>query len=352
MNIINLIKKSLDLNASDIHLISDHYPMIRINGCIKKLKDNILELKDILKFLESILNNEEYLKLKKYGEIDLSMNIDKSIRLRLNVFRQRGKYSIAIRIIPIKIPSIEELKLPEVVKKLCSKKRGLILVTGPAGSGKTTTLSAMINEINNKKCCNIITLEDPIEYTHNNIKSIISQREIGKDTKSFKTGIRSALRQDPNIILVGEIRDVETVEICLNAGETGHLVLSTLHTIGAPKSIDRLINMFPIYQRDYISLQISNTLEAIISQQLIPSFSKGKRALALEVMTTNPAIKNLIREKKTYQINSIIQTSNKYGMSSMDDSLYELYIKGIISLQDTIDYCIDEKYMKRKLKFL
>jgi twitching motility protein PilT len=248
-----------------------------------------------------------------------------------------------------RIPDPEELGLPISVTELAKKNRGLILVTGPTGSGKSTTLASLINMINQQRGDHILTLEDPIEYLHRHNKSIVNQREIGHDSQSYANALRAALRQDPDVILVGEMRDLETISIAITAAETGHLVLSTLHTIGAAKTIDRVIDIFPPFQQQQIRVQMSTVLEAVISQQLIPKKDKQGRVAAIEVMIANPAIRNLIREGKSHQITSIIQTGMKYGMQTMDHSLADLYKKGVISREEAVMYAVDQDVLSRML---
>lgn len=254
---------------------------------------------------------------------------------------------MAIRIIPLRIPTIEELGLPPIVKELARLPRGLILVTGPTGSGKSTTLASMVNLINEERNCHILTLEDPIEYLHKHNKSIVNQREIGSDTNSFANALRAALRQDPDVILVGEMRDLDTISIALTAAETGHLVLSTLHTIGAAKTIDRIIDVFPPHQQQQVRIQFSSVIQAIISQQLLPRYNGDGRVAAFEIMVATPAIRNLIREEKIHQIDTLIQTSGKRGMQTMDNSLLELHNKGVISRDTVLNQAVNLDIIRR-----
>ena len=267
----------------------------------------------------------------------------------MNVFKQRGTLASVMRALPFDIPEPEKLGLPPEVVAVTEKRRGLILVTGPTGSGKSTTLASIIDKINDSRDAHIITLEDPIEYLHNHRKSMINQREIGLDTLSYAAALRAALREDPDVILVGEMRDLETISTAITAAETGHLVLSTLHTIGAAATIDRIIDVFPPHQQQQIRVQLAMVLEAVISQQLMPTADRRARVAAFEVMFANSAIRNLIRESKTPQIMSIIQTNRKDGMITMDDAIYDLYQRGLVTRDDAITFAQDSAFMMRKI---
>ena len=347
MELIDLIKYAIENNASDIHITVGIPPVFRIDGVLKYFNNDKLSPKDVEKMVKEILDEEQFEELKVKGEIDISYAKPGISRFRVNIYKQRGSYAIALRIIPFKIPTMEELGLPQVVKSLARLPRGLILVTGPTGSGKSTTLASIIDLINNEKNYHILTLEDPIEYLHKHNNSMINQREIGTDSNSFANALRSALRQDPDVILVGEMRDLETMSITLTAAETGHLVLSTLHTIGAAKTIDRIIDVFPPHQQQQIRVQLASVLQAIISQQLLPKASGVGRVAAFEIMIATPAIRNLIREGKVHQIDTIIQTSRKHGMQTMDNSLLELYQKGIISKNTLLSQAVNQDMVKR-----
>ncbi|SEF81572.1 twitching motility protein PilT [Caloramator fervidus] len=349
-NFDDLLKKAVELEASDIHLTVGIPPTFRINGKLQQIGDKKLTSDDTRMFVEHVLNESQYELYNEKGEIDLSYSLQGIGRFRINIFKQRGSDALAIRNVPLQVPTLEKLDMPKVIKELCTKTRGLILVTGPAGSGKSTTLAAMINEINNLRNCHIITLEDPIEYLHKHKKSIVNQREVGYDTKSYASALKAALREDPDVILVGEMRDLETISIALTAAETGHLVLSTLHTIGASKTIDRIVDVFPPHQQQQIKIQLASVLEGIISQQLIPRSDGVGRVCAMEIMITTPAVRNLIREGKTHQIDSIIQTGGKYGMKTMDTSLVELYKKGLITQEDALAFAVDKDIMERLMR--
>lgn len=341
-----LLRKTIEMKASDLHLTVGLPPTIRCNGKLIHLEDKKLLPNDVEEFSKEILQEkyEEYLSI---GEFDTSYSAQGIGRFRVNVFKQRNSDAIAIRVIALKIPTLDELKHPAVLKDIVTKKRGLVLVTGPTGSGKSTTLAAMINEINNTRQAHIITLEDPIEYLHKHNNCIVNQREIGKDSKSYGNALKAILREDPDVILVGEMRDLETISIAITAAETGHLVFSTLHTIGAAKTIDRIIDVFPPHQQQQVKIQLSSVLQAVVSQQLLPNIEGNGRVAALEVMVSTPGIQNLIREGKTHQIESAVQTGNKYGMKTMDMAIAELYKKGVISMDTAMTYAVDRETLKR-----
>lgn len=345
-----LLEKTIECKASDLHLTADLAPMFRINGKLKSVSEEKLSKDDLRSFSKELLGN----KFEKYienGEIDSSYSLEGVGRFRVNVFRQLESDAIAIRSITLDVPTLEELNHPNIIKELVAKRRGLILVTGPTGSGKSTTLAAMINEINSTRSENIITLEDPIEYIHKHKKSIINQREIGRDSKSYKSALKAALREDPDVILIGEMRDLETISIAITAAETGHLVLSTLHTIGATQTIDRIIDVFPPYQQQQIRVQLASVLQGVISQQLIETIDNNNRVAAFETMIINPAIQNQIREGKTHQIQSVIQTGSKFGMKTMDMYLVDLINLGIIDKEVAITYALDKEMINRMMKF-
>ncbi|MCF8009774.1 MAG: type IV pilus twitching motility protein PilT [Clostridiales bacterium] len=347
MEIMKILDRACELGVSDVHLGEGYPPAFRLHGELLPLGapewqaydlklDEKEELtgEDIDNFCRGIMNEEQYYEFMQAGEYDLAFSLPGAGRFRVNVFKQRGTLSAAIRIINHHILTIEELGLPGTLAHLAQKSRGLVLVTGPTGSGKSTTLAAMIDLINSNYRCHIITLEDPIEFVHTRKKSIINQREIKKDTYSFAMGLRASLREDPDVILVGEMRDEETISTAITAAETGHLVFATLHTSSAAQTIDRIIDVFPPHQQQQIKTQLSGTLQGIIAQHLISRADKSGRVAALEIMISTPAISNLIREGKTHQILSQIQTGSKYGMQTLDMSLQQLYRDQVISRED------------------
>lgn len=349
MNLHEVLKKTVEEKGSDLHITVALPPMMRINGELKPVGDKLLTPDDTADVAKQILNESQLSHLENAGEVDLSYVIPNVSRFRVNVYKQRGSISVAFRVIWITIPTIDELGFPEVLKDLSLKPRGLILLTGPTGSGKSTTLAAMVNHVNQNRNCHILTLEEPIEYLHRHGKSMINQREVGGDSLSFASGLRAALREDPDVILVGEMRDLETIATAITAAETGHLVMSTLHTIGAAQTIDRIIDVFPPHQQQQIRVQLAGVLEGVISQQLLPTADSRGMVAALEIMVINNAIGNLIRENKTHQIQTVIQTSGKQGMKTMDYALSELVRKGKITRDEAYARCVDPEMLRRHL---
>lgn len=343
----DLLKKALELGASDLHITVGVPPTIRRDGRLSIIDDNKLLPADTEELVRGMLNDEQWMVYQEVGELDLSFSLQGMGRFRANVYKQRGTCCAAIRMVNLIIPSLDQLGLPDVVKELAKRTKGLILVTGPTGSGKSTTLASIIDLINKDRDCHILTLEDPIEYLHKHNKSIVNQREIGNDSHSYAAALRAALREDPDVILVGEMRDIETIAIAVTAAETGHLVLSTLHTIGAASTIDRVIDVFPPHQQQQIRVQLSSVLQGVISQQLLVRKDKAGRVAAIEIMVANPAIRNLVREGKTYQINSQIQTGSKFGMQTMDGSIASLYKRGIISQEEALTHAGDQDNLMR-----
>ncbi len=349
MTIDDLLTQAMEKNASDLHLTVGVPPILRIHGKLTYMDYERLTPSQSVELIRPIMSSEIYKRFEECGEIDFSYSILNLGRYRVNVFRQRGSMAAAIRLVASQIPSPQSLGLPRSVVDLYSKKRGLVLVTGPTGSGKSTTLAALIDQINKNRNAHVITLEDPIEYLHRHQRSIVNQREVGVDSNSFSHALRAALRQDPDVILVGEMRDLETIAIAITAAETGHLVLSTLHTIGAANTIDRVIDVFPPHQQQQIRIQLSSVLVSIVSQQLLPNFDKSGRVAAFETLHVNQAIRNLIRENKTHQINSIIQTNREMGMQTMDESLLNLVNQGIINREQAIMFATDPNTLERRL---
>lgn len=337
--------------ASDIHLTVGLPPKMRVCGDLVSMNFPRLTIEDTRILVYSMMNEKQRKTFEELGEVDFSYMVPKLGRYRVNAFRQRGTVASVLRLVGTKIPTVEELGVPASVAELYTKKRGLILVTGPTGSGKSTTLASVINLINERRSAHIITLEDPIEYLHQHKKSVVNQREIGMDTDSYANALRAALREDPDVILVGEMRDLETISTAITAAETGHLVLSTLHTIGAAATIDRVIDVFPPHQQEQIRTQLAAVLESVISQQLIPKQDRKGRVAAFEVMHANVAVKNLIREGKTFQIGTIMQTNKKMGMQTMDDAIYELYDSGIIGRTDALEFAQDIGTMEKKILY-
>ena len=348
-SIDEMLKVANDRGASDLHITVGVPPKIRIDGELTDIADERIMPADAEALIMPIIPEHAKKQLQEKGESDFSYAVVGVGRYRVNAFRQRGSYACVIRIVGTRIPTPQELGLPESVVALTELKRGLVVVTGPTGSGKSTTLASLVDVINSTQNVNVITLEDPIEYLHRHNKAIVNQREIGVDSFSYTSALRAALREDPDVIMVGEMRDLDTISTAITAAETGHLVLSTLHTTGAANTIDRIIDVFPPHQQQQIRIQLAGVLESVISQQLLPKMFGG-RVAAFEVMHTNTAIKNLIREAKTHQIDNIIQTNRKLGMMMMDDAIMELYTRGDISMETALEYAQDQQNMKRRLQ--
>ncbi|MFC5531229.1 type IV pilus twitching motility protein PilT [Cohnella yongneupensis] len=330
LSVDDLLRHAYEAKASDLHINAGTVPLMRLHGSLSPASERILTAQDTQWIAESLLSEEQLDKLGESGEVDLSYEIEGLCRFRVNVFRQRKVINLAFRLLMTVIPTLEKLNLPAVAKAFVAKQRGLVLVTGPTGSGKSTTLAAMINEINEQYNKHIITLEDPIEYMHTSKQCLVVQREIGTDTLSFGNGLRAALRQDPDVILVGEMRDLETIRTAITAAETGHLVFGTLHTPDAPQTIDRIIDVFPTDQQGQIRVQLASVLIGVFSQRLIPRKDGTGRVMALEVLLNTPAVANLIRQEKIYQIKSVIQTNRQLGMQSMAASIQEWIASGTV----------------------
>ncbi|MFC0270171.1 type IV pilus twitching motility protein PilT [Metabacillus herbersteinensis] len=333
-----IMRAAYELKASDIHLTVGIQPMLRINGDLRKYGNTELAPIDTLQMSKAIVPEAMWSKFEEKGELDFSYGIQGISRFRVNIYKQRSCIALAVRIIPTSIPTLEDLKLPQSIKKIAEKPQGLVLVTGPTGSGKSTTLASMIHYMNETMRRHIITLEDPIEYLHKHGSSIIDQREVGFDTLNFSNGLRAALRQDPDVILVGEMRDLETIHTAITAAETGHLVLATLHTSSAPSTIDRIIDVFPSNQQAQVRIQLASVLVAIVSQRLFPTKDKKSRRAALEILINNSAVANLIRNEKIHQIQNVMQTSKAQGMVTLEGSILELVQSGEISRELAAPY--------------
>ncbi|HET6782009.1 MAG TPA: type IV pilus twitching motility protein PilT [bacterium] len=384
MNIDDLLRDTLNAKASDLHLTTGIPPMIRVWGKLSPLNHPALTPEDTFQLAYGMLNTFQKQKFEKNWELDLSYAVEGLGRFRVNVYRQRGSVGVACRTISETIPSIEELNIPMVLKDLCRLPRGLILVTGPTGHGKSTSLAAMLDFINTERSSHIVTIEDPIEYMHRHKKSMVNQRELGFDTQTFPNALRAVLREDPNVIMVGEMRDLETIGAALTIAETGHLVFATLHTANAAQSIDRIVDVFPPHQQQQIRVQLSGVLEAVISQQLLPNLQfvdrkerrpvaaaaivrtstggdgRGRphwptleelgRVPAVEMMIATPGIRNLIREAKTHQIHTAIQTGAQYGMQTMDQSLHALFSRRLVSLENALARAIYPDELRKMIE--
>ncbi len=345
MNIDNLLKEATKRGASDLHLTVGVPPVIRINGSLEQMDQPVLSREDTVKYSQQMFNESGREKFEKTGESDFSYTLPEYGFFRVNIYRQRGSVGIAIRILNARIFTLEELGLPPAAAVMARRSRGLILVTGPTGSGKSTTMAAMADLINREKTLHIVMLEDPIENIHSHKKSIITQREIGNDSKSFPGALRAALRQDPDVIIIGEMRDLETISIAVTAAETGHLVIATLHTSDAAQSVERIIDSFPSNQQQQIRVQLANSLVGVISQRLLPRLDNDGRIVAAEVLLCNMAVRNLIRVGKIHQVPSLMEIGAREGMQTMDKHLKSLYEKGLISRDDCLTYASDGKSM-------
>lgn len=337
-SIQEIMQKAYENHASDIYITLGTPPVFRIHGILERFGETELTAEEIEEMVNAILPKNKIKSYRIKGDADFNYTFNETVRFRVNAFKQRNVPALSLRLIPTEVPTIESLGMPKVLYDLAERPQGLVLVTGPTGSGKSSTLAAMINHINETKKKHIITLEDPIEYIHPHKKSIVNQREIGTDVRDFKTGLRAALRQNPDVILVGEMRDLETISTAITAAETGHLVFGTLHTIDAASSIDRIINVFPPHQQSQIRTQLATVLEGIISQRLFVRKDQKGRVAATEILVGVPSVKNLIRSEKVQQIPNILQTSKAIGMHTMHHSIKELLGKGIVSLDEVKPY--------------
>jgi len=345
-----LLEEVIKRKGSDIHLQVGLPPMLRVDGALAPVNGaEVLDEAAIEALVFAILDEDQKQILLKDKEFDFSFAYGDIGRFRVNAFHERGNLAAALRLIPSQIMSVEQLGLPAVVNKMVDYPRGLVLFTGPTGSGKSTSLAALINKINQEQSKHIITIEDPIEYTHKSAKSIIVQREVHYDTYSFSAALRSSLRQDPDVVLIGEMRDLETIASAITIAETGHLVFATLHTNSASQTIDRMIDVFPPHQQPQIRAQLANILMGVVSQRLIPSINGG-RVAAAEILISTPAVRNIVREGKTHQLEAVIQTGTEFGMQSMDKELASLVNQGTITFDEAVNYAVDVEELKRLMR--
>ncbi len=349
VSIDDLLRECVERGGSDLHLTVGLPPTIRLNGQLTPLPYQPLTEHDTRRLVYEALNDTQLEQFERHHDIDFAYSVKDVARFRFNVYMQKGAVAAAMRVIPSKIPSIESLRLPSVIYEVVKKHSGLVLVTGPTGSGKSTSLACMIDLINQSRPCHIITIEDPIEYVHTHKRAMVNQREVHADTESFHNALRAVLREDPDVILIGEMRDLETIQAALTLAETGHLVFATLHTRNAPQTIDRIIDVFPPHQQEQIRVLLANTIEAVFAQQLIPMIGGGRIA-AIEVMLANAAIRNLIREGKTHQIYSIMETNAGQGMITMDRVLADLHRNGYISFEEAVNRAMDKENFMQLLK--
>lgn len=349
LSIEEILKNAKEAGASDVHLTVGIPPKMRVNGSLVTMDYPRLLPTDTLDVLLYIMTEAQRDRFEEKGQYDMSFSISNCGRYRVNAYKQRGSVALAFRLVGTKVPSPEELGIPDSVSELYQCKRGLIMVTGPTGSGKSTTLASIIDKINNNRDAHVITLEDPIEYLHQHKMSMVNQREIGLDAENYADALRAALREDPDVILVGEMRDFETMGVAITAAETGHLVLSTLHTIGAANTVDRIIDVFPPYQQQQIKVQLASVLEAVISQQLIPTSDGKGRVAAFEVMLANHAVRSLIREGKSFRLADAMQAGSELGMITMDEAIAKLYFDGRIDRKMAIQFAQDPDAMKTKI---
>ena len=332
----DILRKANEFDASDVHLVADHAPMVRVHTIMQPLELPVLTGEDMWAILGAVTNDHQRRHFEQHLDLDFSYEIPGFKRYRVNAHMQRGMVGLAMRAIRTKVPPLSALNLPEVISRLTYLPRGLVLVTGDTGSGKSTTLAAMIQAMNERYKKHIITLEDPVEYTFRSQKCLIEQRELGADMPTFASGLKHALSQDPDIILVGEMRDLETTALAITAAETGHLVLSTLHTVNASQTVERVVDMYPANQQNQIRAMLANTLQAVISQTLFRRVDKAGMVPAIEVLLCTPAVRNIIREARTYEIPNVIETSRSIGMTTLDNAIAELYFNGMISREDAI----------------
>ena len=343
-----ILYDALHQDASDIHLTVGLPPVYRIDGQLVTVGEESLNDEYIKGFASELANAKQLKELETSGESDFAVTFDGTIRMRCNMFHQQGHVALALRLLPLRVPTAQELELPPVIIEQADKPRGLVLLTGPTGSGKSSTLAAMLDHINHTKHRHIITLENPIEFIHEHDKCMINQREVGDDTDSFASGLRAALRQDPDVILVGEMRDLETISTAITAAETGHLVFGTLHTKGAANTIDRIIDVFPPEQQEQIRIQLADVLECAIAKALLPKIGGG-RVPAYEILVATPAVRSLIRQNKSFQITSVMQTSKRQGMQLLDEALADLIRKGQVRLDDALAVANDPAVLRTQV---
>jgi twitching motility protein PilT len=342
-----LLEKTISMNASDLHMAVGSVPYVRINTLLQPLRDlEVLTVDDMEFFLSQILDQDQRQVLEVNKELDFSISLGNKSRFRVNAFYQKGYPSVALRVIPMTIPSIAELNLPSIVAKLCELKQGLVLVTGPTGQGKSTTLASMLDMINETRPEHIVTIEDPIEYIFTNKKSLVEQREMYLDTHSWEVALKSILRQDPNIVLIGEMRDIETMQAALQIAETGHLVFATLHTTSSSNTVERVIASFPEFKRNEIRVQLAQVLEVVLCQRLLPSAKKGM-VPAIEILLATDGVKNIVREGKTHLLDNVINTSAQIGMISLERSLASMVVSGYVDFESALKYAGKPEEMKR-----
>ena len=345
-----LLQEVINRRASDLHLQVGLPPVLRVDGSLSPIDNTqVLDSEAVEKLIFSILDQDQQQILLKDKEFDFSFAFGDLGRFRVNAFHERGNLAAALRLIPNEISSIAQLGLPKVVESFSNFPRGLVLVTGPTGSGKSTTLAALVDKVNTERAQHIITIEDPIEFTHSSKRSVVVQREVHYDTYSFNAALRSALREDPDVVLIGEMRDLETISAAITIAETGHLVFATLHTNSASQSIDRMVNVFPPHQQPQIKMQLASILQAICSQRLVPAIGGGRLAAA-EILVANPAVRNIIRESKTHQLEAVIQTGGAEGMQSMDHTLAQMVQGGLVTYEEARNYAVDLTELERMLR--
>jgi twitching motility protein PilT len=345
----DLLRLAVDENASDLHLSVGMPPVLRVSGGLRRLQATPLSPQDVEFYAGEIASELQMMRVRDEGTIDFAFNAFGHHRFRASIFREKGRLAVALRVFPEKLWTLEQIGAPLAVHNALVLPRGLVLITGPTGSGKSSTLAAMISVINRQQSHHVITIEDPVEYVHDSDRSVVHQREVGSDVPSFAEGLRRALRQDPDVILVGEMRDLETIRTAITAAETGHLVLSTLHTTGAARTVDRIIDSFPAQEQEQVRVQLASNLKAVVSQLLIPTVDGKQRVAAFEVMVNTEAIAVLIREQKSFRIASEIQTGARHGMMTLDASLVDLYANGRISLEAVRQWCQDPQLVEQLL---